>query len=247
MDLKGNKRFAICSRSVTVIAMLLVGIASASADRLVMKDGSSIETQGSWTVRDGQVVFQMEGGTLASVQEVDVDLAASRQATGAAQEATRVRSKPPEATPKKKAVFVLTDADVQHVTSSHGDSVDGAIAEEVEAEQPKGEVEVASWNTSDLPAGNGLRLVGSVRNSSKIVAAGLVVDVLAYDATDDLLLSAPATLGAPALGPGQTTTMMAELVGVFDYARVEFDLNYVPVESSGDSSPSQSTRRPDNG
>ena len=81
MILEGNKRFAICYRFAAVIAMLLAGIVSAGADRLVMKDGSSIETQGSWTVRDGQVLFRIEGGTLASVQEVDVDLEASRQAT----------------------------------------------------------------------------------------------------------------------------------------------------------------------
>ena len=226
--------------------VLLLSSGPVVADWLVMRDGSRVETEGAWRVDGERILFDMDGGALGSVQTEDVDLDASRSLTQAAREAAIRRAQPQAPAPKKKAVFVVTDADVSHRSPAEALAESAADPQADASEnQPPGRVEVASWNTSDLPAGNGLRVVGSVRNGSSNVAADLNIEILAYDSTDELLLSAPAILGASAIGPGQSTTLAGELVGVFDFSRVEFDVDYVPIESSAESAPATSTQRPD--
>lgn len=229
----------------TTVALFLWAQAS-SADWLVMKDGSRIETQGVWKVQGTLILFEIQGGTLASIRRRDVDLDASRQVTTGAESASETQSRPVTPAPKKKASFILTDADVRHPKASSASSEREATGEDADAILPSGDVTVTSWNTSDLPNGNGIRIVGSVRNSSGKVAAGLSIAILAYDSTDELLFSAPAILGARALQPGQTTSLAGELVGVFSYARVDFDVNYFPLEKSAEAEPATSTQRPDN-
>jgi len=231
-------------RLAAALVLLLSG-GPAIADWLVMRDGSRVETDGAWRVDGDRILFQMDGGALGSVQTEDVDLDASRSLTQAAKEAATRRAQPQAPAPKKKAVFVVTDADVSHRSGTEALAEATPDPEGAGETQPPGRVEVASWNTSDLPAGNGLRVVGSVRNGSSNVAADLNIEILAYDSTDELLLSAPAILGASAIGPGQSTTLAAELVGVFDFSRVEFTVDYVPIESSAESAPATSTQRPD--
>ena len=230
----------------TTVALFLWAQAS-SADWLVMKDGSRIETQGAWKVQGTLILFEIQGGTLASIRRRDVDLDASRQVTTEAESASETRSRPVTPVPKKKAILVLTDADVSHPKASSASSEREATGEGTDAIPPNGDVTVTSWNTSDLSNGNGIRIVGSVRNSSGNVVADLSIAILAYDSTGELLLSAPAILGAQALQPGQATSLAGELVGVFSYARVDFDVDYFPLEKSAEAEPATSTQRPDNG
>lgn len=247
MDRDENRRSVTLSVLPIVTAIVLAWAGVASADWLVMKDGSQVETQGPWKVEDSRIVFEIEGGTLASLRSADIDLDASHRLTAAAEREAESRSRPAVPAPRKKATFVLTDDDVGHLRPEQPDEDAEATDSDDLAVPAGGEVAVASWNTADLPEGNGLRLVGSVRNSSANVAAGLSILIRAYDSTDELLLSAPAILGAQALRPGQSTSMAGELVGVFDYARVDFEVDYFPLESSAEAAPATSTQRPDEG
>ena len=242
-----DRRFVTLSVFPIATAVVLVWACVASADWLVMKDGSQVETQGPWQVEDSRIVFEIEGGTLASVRSTDIDLDASHRLTAAAERAAQVQSRPSVPGPRKKATFVLTDDDVRHLRPEEPDDDSEASDSDDLTVPASGDVTVASWNTSNLPEGNGLRVVGSVRNSSANVAAGLSILIRAYDSTDELLLSSPAILGSQALKPGQSTSMAGELVGVFDYARVDFEVDYFPLENSAEAAPATSTQRPDEG
>ncbi len=246
-DRSRNRRSV--TRSVVPIATALVVVwaGMANADWLVMKDGSKVETQGPWRVEESRILFEIQGGTLASLATADIDLEASRRLTAAADRAAESRSKPAVPAPRKKATFVLTDDDVGHLRPQEPDEDAQDVDSEGVPVPSSGEVAVATWNTSNLPEDNGLRIVGSVRNSSANVAAGLSISIRAYDSTDELLLSTPAILGAQALRPGQSTSMAGDLVGVFDYARVDFEVDYFPLENSTEAAPATSTQRPDSG
>ena len=70
----------------SVVAVLSFGVlawvASASADWVVMKDGTRIETKGPWTLRGRMVQFKSRDGRLQALPLAEVDLAASQSATG---------------------------------------------------------------------------------------------------------------------------------------------------------------------
>ena len=85
----------------------------ATADWLVLKDGSRVETDGGWSQRGKLLVFTGTDGSLLSLRLDEVDLEASERAT---QEAVEAASRPPDPpAPRKPSVFRLTDADVSHV------------------------------------------------------------------------------------------------------------------------------------
>lgn len=101
------------------LALSLLGLlllpSLASADWLVTQDA---ETRGSWEVRGKLVVFTDALGALRSLRLAEVDPEASDAAT---REAEELKEQPPAPVPKKEparrqATFVLTDADVGHVT-----------------------------------------------------------------------------------------------------------------------------------
>lgn len=215
------------------------------ADWLVMKDGSRVETRAAWRVEGPTVVFEMPDGTLASIKADEVDLPASEQATlSADREATQPSTAETPET-KQKAVFVLTDADVGHPKSENAAPDQQTAEPSSQPTSSAGEVSVPSWNTSDLPDGKGLRIVGQARNSTPSVATDLSVTVLAYDSTDELIESVPAALGARAVGPNQATSFSADLVGVFSYSRIEFDVDYVSLQVRTDAAQPTSTQRPE--
>jgi hypothetical protein len=69
-------------RRLALVAMLAMGTAAADADWLVLKNGTRLETNGPWTVQGRQVRFKNRNGALRSLPLADVDLDASKQATG---------------------------------------------------------------------------------------------------------------------------------------------------------------------
>ena len=229
---------------LAAIMVLAFGTATARADWLVMKDGTKVETRGPWRVEGALVLFEIDTTRLASVRASDVDLEASRQWTEVARATTeRARSAVPEEKPK--AVFVLTDADVRHSTdapTADDGEADAALEDVVAA---AGEVRVAAWNVSDLPTNDGIRIVGTARNTTEVVASDLNIDILVYDSTGELVHSGPAVLGSRALGPNQTTSLAADLPGVFAYERVEFAVDFVSLERIAQPNPATSTRRPE--
>ena len=83
---------------------------AAPADVLVLRDGSRLETRGTWTEKGRQLVFTDPSGKLASIRLDLVDLDASRAATAKAAE-----PQAPEPAPQledRPVVLVLKDTDL---------------------------------------------------------------------------------------------------------------------------------------
>lgn len=223
-------------------AITLMGSSMTRADRLVLRDGTQLETLGPWQEEGPRIVFKMPNGTLAALPSDEIDLAATRE-LAAAENSRHEASSESEPEEPRKAVMVLTDADVGHPRAPSKGQEDGVASELPGGVPAPGEVIVASWNSTDLADAEGIRIVGTVRNASSHVAADLNIAVLAFDSTDELLISVPATLGARALEPGQSTSVMADLGLVFSYSRVEFDIDYSRLERRSDPEAAASTRR----
>jgi hypothetical protein len=228
----------------TLGVVVVAGASIVRADQLVLRDGTRVDTVGPWQEEDSRIVFEMPNGTLASLPADEVDLAATRE-LAVAESSHLQEVSDSEPVKQKKAVMVLTDADVGHPKVSSRGSEEDAADEPAGGSPAAGDVVVASWNSSDLPNDEGIRIIGTVRNTLPHVAADLNIAVLAYDSTDELLVSVPANLGARALGPGQTTSIMADLGMVFSFSRVEFDIAYSRLERRSDPEVATSTRRPE--
>jgi hypothetical protein len=203
----------------------------ADADWLVLHDGSRVETKGTWQVKGKQVVFTGKDGKLSALRLVDVDLDASARATApppAAEVATAVE---PE---KRKAVLVLTDKDVGHVTDG-GDAVqkDGAAKEggdgaqakpDAAAAQPVGGVVVDSWERTAMADSTGVEIFGSIKNTGTNTATDITVVAKVYDESGGLLGTADAKLGAGILAPSRTTNFRASFAGILNFATARFEV-----------------------
>jgi hypothetical protein len=205
--------------ALAVCAVILFG-GRATADLLVTRDGSVIETEGPWKVQGKLVIFKLPDGRLASLQLSGVDLDASR---AAAEQRTAAAQRPPAAEPPKKtAVLVLTDADVRQAPTS-GVTEDAGAAEGGE-EEPPAESErlvVGSWEETSGP--DGLVIVGELVNQSPDVATGIQLAVLLYDREGELLQTALATVTSQVLQPGQRARFRADVPGVFGFSALRFE------------------------
>ena len=69
-------------RKLPALGVLIAVLAGPiSADVLITRDGSRIETQGEWKVDGRQVIFTLPNGTLSAVRASEIDFDASRSAT----------------------------------------------------------------------------------------------------------------------------------------------------------------------
>ena len=230
---------------VIVAASLLVFASTANADWLVTQDGEEIEISGSWEERGGVLVFHLMDGTLASMKKSQVDLDESLRATRAALERTDQTGEA-VAPERKKATFVLTDADVGHPTPQESAEESAPGAETEGGSEPVREaVEVSGWRQADLPTGEGLALTGTARNVSQDTVAGLSLEIVVLDHDGDVQATVPAALGATILAPGQSCTFSSDLVAVFDIAAVRFRFDFVPVSTDSAPTAAQATQRPE--
>ncbi|HEX4952214.1 MAG TPA: FxLYD domain-containing protein [Thermoanaerobaculia bacterium] len=202
------------------LLLALAGTAPASGDWLVTKRGERIETAGAWEVRGRQVVFTQTNGTLASMRLSEVDLEASRSET------ERAKSPPPPAPapPPKKAVMVLTDADVKKAEPPAAPA-DGA-AEAAEA-APAGTVtedlEVVTWQEIEGTGELDLQLMGEVRNKSSDVISDVKLTVRLLDAEGRVLATTQALIPNDSLGPGKSTQFRALFANLYAYDSVAFE------------------------
>lgn len=221
---QGRNRNA--TRSILLVgALVLSGLAApASADWLVMTDGTRVETDGPWSERGKLVVFTDTNGNLVSLRLSDVDLAASRQATADAIEAA---SRPAPAPVQQQSVFRLTDADVGHVDPEDEDLATGAAEggdEEGETEPTPMDVQVIGWDRVETFDGVAVR--ATLENQGDDVAVGIGVSVTIYDEEGIALSTVPARLVSTGLVGGQTTEMEAEFPGFRDFSAVNFDIRH---------------------
>lgn len=246
-----------------VVAAALPAATPASADWLVMRDGSRVETKGPWEVRGAVVVFTLKNGTLGSVRAADADLDASQAATA---EAAKPPAPAPAATPApRKPAVTLTDADVKHYdgpfrqTPPTGEEAAAAAPAAASTEAatrspapapaggaaapaappappppPPERLKVTDWH-QDLDASTqGATLVGQITNTSADFVQNVVVTAKLFDEEGKLIADANALLGARALQAGQGTNFRVTFPGVFHYASAKFEIKSFAFKSAPD-------------
>jgi hypothetical protein len=231
---------------LTLVALLLGSGAlplMATADILVLKDGSRVQTEGEWEVQGRLVVFRTAGGSLSSIRLDEVDLEASEAATAAAQRAEEeARRAPPPRVERREPVAVLTDRDVARVfPEALGLTDDDPQAAAQAPDRPPWErpvrLQVVDWN--ETPEAQGLTFVGRVRNISQELTTGLRVTATLYDHDGDVLAVTGAELSTTLLQPGQQATFRARFPGHSHYERVEFETAHVALDTGDAPTPDE--------
>ena len=108
-----------------LVISALLAAAGASADLLVTLDGTTLETEGPWSIDGKLVVFHLPGGRLTSLRVNRVDLEASAAATAAQRETSSQEAAPKQSQPAE-AVLTLTDGDVRHVAPETQEALAGS-------------------------------------------------------------------------------------------------------------------------
>ncbi len=211
-----------------LIALLAIGWLAppAAAAWLVMTDGSRVETAGPWEVKGRLVVFTSASGELASLRASTVDLEASEEVTSAAQRALQAAREaaarePMEESVPQQPILVLTDADVRHVAAEEEE--EGTAAGEGSENASDLRLVVADWDQEESPDGDGVIVVGSLRNDGKNVATSIQLQVQVLNGRGEIAGTTAAVLTASSLGSGDVLNFRApfpELVG-FDTARFD--------------------------
>lgn len=192
-----------------VLAGLCLG-GTASADWLVTRQGSRVETRGAWEVKGKLVVFRTPAGELSSLRLSEVDLDASRRLTADAERtrhaAAEVRQRPPE---KKPSVRTITDKDVRRVDSA------------APAAGPR--LTVTGYERMPNTEAGSLVITGTLRNDSgaKVAALNLAVQLVGADGQQ--VAAGEAVLTATELDAGQQSGFRVEFPGSPPYSDVRFE------------------------
>lgn len=192
-----------------VLAGLWLG-GTASADWLVTRQGSRVETRGAWEVKGKLVVFRTPAGELASLRLAEVDLDASRRLTADAERArhavAEVRRHAPE---KKPSVRTITDKDVRRVDSA------------APAGGPR--LTVTGFERTPNTAAGSLVITGTLRNDSGAKVAALNLAVQLVGAEGQQVATGEAVLTATELDAGQQSGFRVEFPGSPPYSDVRFE------------------------
>jgi len=243
------------------LALLLAALfpPPAGGDWLVLRDGSRVETRGGWEERGRRVIFTAADGTLASLKSDQVDLAASRKATGEAAEPAPPPAPAPAAAAPRKAARRWTNADIPpgrgRAPAAAAETGGGSAAGDTEGEEGTGEertdgppeerppspVVVEGWERGE--SDDGVVLVGRLRNrSSSQVAAAVELLVVLFDREGRRLAESRAEVVPSTLTAGGEADFRAELPGVYDFGAVRFDIESVNL-SRAEGAPPRSLER----
>lgn len=189
----------------------------AAADWLVMVDGARIETKGAWKVKGNQVVFTLANGTLSTIRKSEVDLDASAAATTESQAPAQpevVEDSQPQERPK--ATIVLNNKNIRAAVEPPGvEREEESGDRDAAPTASKGSVELVSWTSRDSSSGDGLEIVGTVKNQGRELAANISVKVVVVDETGQAIVDTTAFMRSTGLVPGKSTTFRALLPGIF--------------------------------
>ena len=228
------------------LILLAAGLPAASrADWLVTRQGGRVETKGPWKIKGKLVVFTHANGTLASLRLADVDIPASEEATAEAVEAAAQAAEPPPPQPEKKkeAVMVVTDETLRKATAPPA-APEGAAAAAPEKEKAGSSVVVVdNWRQVRRAEGDGLEILGTLRNTSSDIAAEAGVLVKLHDDNGKLLATADGLLSTPAIKPDSSTSFRASFPGLFAFAKAEFETKGYGVKLDTPPSTPRSTPR----
>jgi hypothetical protein len=231
-------RLSSSQRAALVLAAAMFAAAGPGrADWLVVKDGSRIETRGTWQVKAKQVVFTQNDGRLSALRLVDVDLDASAKATTDARNVPEAAAEIPAA--KKKPILVLTDKDVGHVDTATAAPATEAGKDDAkkEAEAAVGAVQVLSWEKAPTADGGGIEIFGSLKNTGSDTATDIEVLTKLYDQDGALLGTANATISASALPPNGVTNFRASFPGILGFQTAKFQIQSRGIVTKGAEAP----------
>ncbi|MDX1996380.1 MAG: hypothetical protein SF066_01570 [Thermoanaerobaculia bacterium] len=201
---------------------LALGLASSSAlwaDRLVLKDGTELETAGPWEVQGRLVVFHRSDGTLASIRASEVDLDKSAAATTLANTPAPEAPAPP---PRKPSVLSLTELDLPPV--GEAEAAAAAAAGPAAAPAPA-LVVMPGWRTVVAADGQSTELLGMVRNDANAPALGVQVVAVLLSQSGEVIAEIEGATSSRALQPGQTTSFRVGFENAQPYDRIEFRVN----------------------
>lgn len=218
-------------RLATVALLGCLAALPAGADWLVMRDGTRVETRGTWTQKGRVVVFTSSAGQLVSLRVDAVDLVASRSATAAAVAAAErggQGERGPALAPQRESRRI-TNADIP---AGRTPPASEAVADEDdEAAAPAaapGDLQVRDTAQQVDPFDGHLVVTGTLANLSQRTAAAVELIVQAYGADGALLGAQSAELGLPALRPGAATGFEAHFLDLYGGALA---LRFAPAAS----------------
>lgn len=228
------------SRCLTLVLLLGAPMAS-QADWLVTRDGARVETRGPWRVEGRKVLFTLPNGTLSSLRLDQVDLDRSAVETERARSAALAPAEPAAPT-RREPVLRLTDRDLPPVPVDEAGMPTGERAPGSESQRAGGSgLEVANWERSETPAGDGVEIFGTVRNAGGTSVTSPSLLVALYGEDGRLLATGEGRVNAVALPPGSTASFRAVFPGVYDFAAVKFDVQGTAFATRAEASEGEET------
>ncbi len=194
--------------TATLALLALLGIGSARADVVVLKDGRTITTVGPPVLKGRMALLKTPDGQLFSISADEIDAAKTEAArlkpTPTPPPApTPVRSlRPAEIagkTPAKKATVVLTDEQV----AAGNPYVEG------DKKPEEGEPLIEVSNASSVKTPEGYQINGSLLNAGKAEAAGVSVTIEAVSAENKTISSVFGEVAKDRLAPGEKSSFKA--------------------------------------
>ncbi len=201
--------------SLLVLGLISLTAGPLAADRVVLKDGRTLDTKKPPEIRGRQAVLVLTDGKLVSIPVSEIDTAKTAAASAAAKAAEGAMvpaaapgvSRPPSLVDAaratrdgKKASVVLTDQDVA-----------GGILDPGDQKKAAGDGRVVVSNVSAKRGASGTTVTGSVQNVGDGAVEGVGVTIELVGEGGKTAASAFGQLSADALAPGEKATFTAQL------------------------------------
>lgn len=197
--------------SLLVPVFLSLLAAPLAADQVVLRDGRTLETKKPPVIKGRQAILTLADGKLVSIPAAEIDAEKTAAAAKKAAEAKAAPPPPPAAAPTlveaaratqaaRKASVVLTDQDVARGWA------EGAMSEE-----EKGDAEVVVGAVTTKQDGPAYSIEGSVQNTGKETALGVVVTIEAFAGEGKPVATAFGTLAKDDLEPGEKAEFRARI------------------------------------
>jgi hypothetical protein len=213
------------TRTSTSVAAVLFALAiltpsePAVADWLVTSDGTRIETEGPWEVRQGMVVFSRADGSLASMRLSDVDVDASGS-EGPPSEPGRPAADPKPANPEP--ILVLTNRDIPRAQTESLPPSDDRGANPGRGDRRGKRLTVTAWTVVESDAGEPVEIVGRLSNVGQRPAKRLGLVLIFLDRRGEEVGNGRAHLDDTDLRPGESTLFQLPLDHPTDFTAVKF-------------------------
>ncbi len=199
--------------SLLVLGLVSLTAGPLAADKVVLRDGRTLDTKKPPEFRGRQAVLVLTDGKLVSIPASEIDTGKTAAAAAKAAEAakrpapTPVVARPPSLVDAanatrdgKKASVVLTDQDVA-----------GGYLEPGEEKKAAGAGRVIVSNVSAKKAASGTTVTGSVQNVGESPVEGVGVTIELVGENGKTVASSFGQLSADALAPGEKATFSAQM------------------------------------